>query len=162
MLDSTGTWCHFWHLPQDAATQLAATGSMPPSSLDSRGVLSQPLQTLLNFHRRPSASSVTSSRRRPEISPEMQGVPAANDFRRKIGFIRTVVAEWVVGGGLGISEMGREGRLRWEGYRETVGVSIPQKHVWVTVGSRGTDERFTAYVDPRKPGEIGEDLEERK
>ena len=50
----------------------------------------------------------------------------------------------------------------WEGYRETVGVSIPQKHVWVTVGSRGTDERFTAYVDPRKPGEIGEDLEERK
>ena len=21
VLDATGTWCHFWHLPQDAATR---------------------------------------------------------------------------------------------------------------------------------------------
>lgn len=134
---------------------------MPPEALDNRGVLSHPLQTLLNFHRTTS-SSASSSRRRPEISPELRGIPAANDFRRKVGFIRTVVAEWVAGGGLGNSEMGREGRLRWAGYRETEGVSIPQKHVWVTVGSRGGDERVTAYVDPRRPAEIGADIDEKK
>lgn len=163
VLDATGTWCHFWHLPQDAATQLSTSGTMPTSALDNRGVLSHPLQTLLNFHRRPTASaSASSTRRRPEISPELQGIPAANDFRRKVVFVKTVVQEWVANGGLGASEMGREGRLRWEGYRETVGVSIPQKHVWVTVGSRRGDERVTAYVDPRRPGEIGEDIDDRE
>lgn len=64
-------------------------------------------------------------------------------------------------GGLGNSDMSREGRLRWEGFRETVGVTIPQKHVWVTVGGRAGDERVTSYVDPRRPGEIGEDIEEK-
>lgn len=136
---------------------------MPASALDDRGVITQPLQTLLNFHRRSAAlSSSSTSRRRPEISPEMQGIPAANDFRRKVTFIKAVVQEWVSNGGLGNSDMSKEGRLRWEGYRETVGVSIPQKHVWVTVGARGGDERITAYVDPRRPGVIGEDIEERK
>ncbi|SPN96894.1 related to protein kinase CDC5 [Cephalotrichum gorgonifer] len=163
VLDPTGTWCHFWHLPEEAALQLAATGTTPASALDERRVITQPLQTLLNFHRRPTvASSSSSSRRRPEISPELQNIPAANDFRRKVTFIKAVVQEWVSNGGLGNSDMSKEGRLRWEGYRETVGVSIPQKHVWVTVGARWGDERITAWVDPRRPGAIGEDIEERK
>ncbi|CAI4216238.1 unnamed protein product [Parascedosporium putredinis] len=101
------------------------------------GVLSYPLQTLLNFQTKPTAarstrSATTSTRRRPEIAPELQGIPAANDFRRKVDFIKRVVKEWVGNGGLGNSSMSREGRLRWTGYRETVNVPIPQKHVWVT------------------------------
>lgn len=167
VLDSTGTWCHFWHLPEDAAAQLAETGTLTPSALDERGVLSYPLQTLLNFQTKPTAarstrSATTSTRRRPEIAPELQGIPAANDFRRKVDFIKRVVKEWVGNGGLGNSSMSREGRLRWTGYRETVNVPIPQKHVWVTVGARWGDRRLTSFVDPRKPEEIGEDIDESR
>ena len=167
VLDSTGTWCHFWHLPEFAATQLANAGKLIPNALDERGVLSYPLQTLLNFQTKPNAtrstrSTTASTRRRPEIPPELQGIPAANDFRRKVDFVKRVVKEWVSNGGLGNSSMSRESRLRWTGFRETVNVPIPQKHVWVTVGARWGDRRLTAYVDPRKPEEIGEDIDESR
>jgi hypothetical protein len=119
-------------------------------------MLSYPLQTLLNFQTKSTARSAA-SRRRPEIDPELQGIPAANDFRRKIDFIKNVVKEWVSNGGLGNSNMSRENRLRWLGYRETVNATIPQKHVWVTIGARWGDQRLTALVDPRTPWELGED-----
>lgn len=63
-------------------------------------------------------------------------------------------------GGVGISDMSREGRLRWLGMRETKNVQIPSKHVWVTIGARNGDTRLCAYVDPRRPGDIGEDIDE--
>lgn len=156
VLDSTGTWCHFWHLPQEAAERLASTGTIGAAALDDRAMLSYPLQTLLNFQTKSTARSAA-SRRRPEIDPELQGIPAANDFRRKIDFIKNVVKEWVSNGGLGNSNMSRENRLRWLGYRETVNATIPQKHVWVTIGARWGDQRLTALVDPRTPWELGED-----
>jgi hypothetical protein len=127
-------------------------------------MLSYPLQTLLNFQTKATASrsgrTASSSLRRPEIELELQGIPAANDFRRKVEFIKNVVKEWAGNGGLGNSAMGKESRLRWTGFRETVNVTIPQKHVWVTVGARGGDQRLTSYVDPRRPNEIGDDVEE--
>lgn len=89
----------------------------------------------------------------------IQGLPSSNDFRRKIEFIKEVSGEWVRNGGLGNSEMGAEGRLRWLGYRETVGVKIPFKHVWVTVGARGGDDRRNAWFDPRAPGDVVADIE---
>lgn len=161
VLDPTGTWCHFWHLPQDAAERLAQTGTIGAAALDERATLSYPLQTLLNFQ---SKSSVTrsSTRRRPEIDPELQGIPAANDFRRKIEFIKSVVKEWVSNGGLGNSSMSRESRLRWTGFRETVNVTTPQKHVWVTIGSRWGDQRLSTFVDPLKPWELGEEVDNSK
>lgn len=162
VIDSTGTWCHFWHLPQDAAERLATTGSIGAAALDDRAMLSYPLQTLLNFQAKPSASRTSrtnTSRRRPEIDPELQGIPAANDFRRKIEFIKNVVKEWVLNGGQGNSSMTRESRLRWTGCRETTNASAPQKHVWVTVGARWGDQRLTTYVDVRKPWELGEDVD---
>ncbi|ODA76576.1 hypothetical protein RJ55_07846 [Drechmeria coniospora] len=162
VLDPTGTWCHFWHLPQEAAESLAATGTIGAAALDDRATLSYPLQTLLNFQAKPSASRSarsTTSRRRPEIDPEMQGIPAANDFRHKIEFIKDVVKEWVANGGLGNSSMSRESRLRWTGFRETVHATIPQKHVWVTIGARWGDQRLSTFVDPRKPWELGEDVD---
>ncbi|KJZ77894.1 hypothetical protein HIM_02531 [Hirsutella minnesotensis 3608] len=165
VLDATGTWCHFWHLPQEAAERLAATGTIGAAALDDRATLSYPLQTLLNFQSKPSAARsarTTTSRRRPEIDPELQGIPAANDFRRKIDFIKSVVKEWVGNGGLGNSSMSREGRLRWLGHRETVNTTIPQKHVWVTIGARWGDQRLSTYVDPRKPWELGEEVEGTK
>ena len=163
MLDATGTWCHFWHLPQDAATRLEETGSLAESALDDRAVLSYPLQTLLNFAKpQPARSASNPTRRRPEISPDLQGIPAANHFRQKIEFVRDVVREWNMNGGIGNSDMSREGRLRWTGVRETRNVQIPAKHVWVTIGARKGDERWSAYVDPRRPGEIGEDIDEAK
>lgn len=129
-------------------------------------MLSYPLQTLLNFQSKPATlragRTTTTSRRRPEIPAEFQGIPAANDFRRKIEFIKNVVKEWNVNGGLGNSAMDREGRMRWTGYRETVNVNIPSKMVWVTVGARWGDQRLSAYVDPRKPEELGEEIDESK
>ncbi|OAA39736.1 cell cycle serine/threonine-protein kinase CDC5/MSD2 [Metarhizium rileyi] len=156
VLDATGTWCHFWHLPQDAAERLASTGTIGAAALDDRATLSYPLQTLLNFQSKSSTRSA-STRRRPEIESEIQGVPAANDFRRKIEFIKNVVKEWVTNGGLGNSSMSRESRLRWTGYRELVNTTIPQKHVWVTIGARWGDQRLSTLVDPREPWELGEE-----
>ncbi|EHK16588.1 serine/threonine protein kinase [Trichoderma virens Gv29-8] len=163
VLDATGTWCHFWHLPQEAAERLASTGSIGATALDDRATLSYPLQTLLNFQARSSArTATTASRRRPEIEPELQGIPAANDFRRKVEFIKSVVKEWVANGGLGNSSMERESRLRWTGYRETVHATAPQKHVWVTIGARWGDQRISTFVDPCKPWELGEEVENSK
>lgn len=165
VLDSTGTWCHFWHLPQDAAERLAETGSIGAAALDDRATLSYPLQTLLNFQTKTSSTrsaSTSSSRRRPEIDAELQGIPVANDFRRKVEFIKSVVKEWVSNGGLGNSSMSREGRLRWTGYREIVGVVAPQKHVWVTIGARGGDSRVSSFVDGHRPWELGEEVEGKK
>ncbi|KAK4038755.1 hypothetical protein C8A01DRAFT_37322 [Parachaetomium inaequale] len=181
VLDPAGVWCHFWHLPLDAARRLEEHGSLAESALDDRAVLSYPLQTLLNFAKPSSSSSSStttttttttssggrsastgSSRRRPEIAPELQGIPAASQFRRKIEFVRDVVREWNANGGLGNSDLSREGRLRWTGVRETKGVQIPAKHVWVSIGARGGDERLAALVDPRRPGVILEDVDERK
>ncbi|RDA92289.1 hypothetical protein CP533_3253 [Ophiocordyceps camponoti-saundersi (nom. inval.)] len=150
VLDATGTWCHFWHLPQDAAQRLAATGTIGATALDDRATLSYPLQTLLNFQSRPARAS-SASRRRPEIDASIQGIPAANDFRRKVEFVRDVVREWVANGGMGNSVMARDSRLRWMGFRETGGPL--QKHVWVTIGARWGDSRLSTLVDPRKPGE---------
>ncbi|KAL2154843.1 hypothetical protein VTH82DRAFT_3519 [Thermothelomyces myriococcoides] len=169
VLDPAGVWCHFWHLPQDAARRLEETGSLAESALDDRSVLSYPLQTLLNFAKPSSPSSTSSSsttsgssRRRPVIPPELRDIPAANQFRKKIEFIRDVVREWTANGGLGNSDLSRERRLRWTGVRETRGVPIPAKHVWVTIGARGGDERLAAMVDPRRPNVIGEDIDERR
>ena len=124
-------------------------------------MLSYPLQTLLNFQSKPAARSsrTATTRKRPEIDPELQGIPAANDFRRKIEFIKNVVKEWVSNGGLGNSSMSREGRLRWTGYREIHNADLAQKHVWVTVGARWGDQRISTFVDPRKPWELGEEAE---
>ncbi|OAA63946.1 Serine/threonine-protein kinase [Cordyceps fumosorosea ARSEF 2679] len=171
VLDATGTWCHFWHLPQDAAERLAETGTIGAAALDDRAILSYPLQTLLNFQSRTTANSNlatrSSTRRRPEIDPALQGIPAANDFRRKIEFVRTVVHEWVANGGLGNSSMARDDRLRWRGHREVIthGVGVvlpPQKHVWVTIGSRWGDQRISTLVDPLKPWELGDEVEAKK
>lgn len=181
VLDAAGVWCHFWHLPAEAAQRMAATGLLEEAALDERSVLSYPLQTLLNFGvgslSSSSASSLaggpatSSSRRRPVIRPELQGVPVANDFRRKVEFVRGVVREWVNNGGMGNSDMSRARRLRWTGTRETLkqvpGTTAPTavpatKHVWVTIGARQGDVRLSAMVDPRRPNEIGPDLEEKR
>ncbi|KAB5580423.1 hypothetical protein GE09DRAFT_949204 [Coniochaeta sp. 2T2.1] len=169
VLDSTGTWCHFWHLPAAAALKLEETGALDESALDDRTVLSYPLQTLLNFSVPPkqpatrSASASAASRRlRPEIRPDLQGIPAANQFRRKIEFVRDMVREWTSNGGIGNSDMSRERRLRWTGVRETKNVQVPAKHVWVSIGARWGDERYSCFVDPRRPAVLGEDVDERK
>lgn len=90
----------------------------------------------------------------------LQGIPQANDFRKKIEFIRLIVKEWVTKGGLGLSDMAVEGRLRWNGNRERINVKKPYKHVWVAVGGRGRDDdRKVAWFDPAKPEVINPDIE---
>jgi hypothetical protein len=89
----------------------------------------------------------------------IQGIPTANDFRRKVEFIADVVGEWVSNGGLGRSDMNRKGRKFWCGHREWVGVKAPYKHVWVTVGARGSDDRRGAWFNPQRPGEMGEEIQ---
>jgi hypothetical protein len=161
VLDSTGTWCHFWHLTKDAALSLTNTGTLPESALDERTVLTYPLQTLLNFTV-PARQPMVSSRRRPEIAPEMREIPSANQFRKKIEFIRDMVREWTSNGGIGNTDLSREKRLRWMGNRELApgGQKGPQKMVWVTVGARWGDRRVSCLIDPRKPGVLGEDFDE--
>ncbi|KAJ8126616.1 hypothetical protein O1611_g7022 [Lasiodiplodia mahajangana] len=159
VLDATGTWCHFWHLPQSSAEKLAATGQLDESALDDRGVLSYPVQTLLNFTTKPAIRPTRNpTRKRPEINPEIQGIPGANDFRRKIEFIVRIIKEWTGNNGLGNSRMDREHRLMWLGSRESVH-SGPSKHVWVTIGARWGDRRYSAVVDPKTPGVLGEEIE---
>lgn len=156
VISADGTWCNFYHLPLEAARDLAANGEIPPRGLDDRGMLSYPLQTLLNFMAKPSTSK---TRKRPEINPLEQGIPEANDFRRKIEFVRDAVKEWVLNRGLGNSNMEPEGRLKFKGFREVANVKLPMKHVWTTVGSRGGDDRRVAWFNPKKPDEIIPDIQ---
>ncbi|KAG6363204.1 hypothetical protein INS49_008300 [Diaporthe citri] len=165
VLDRTGAWCHFWHLSQEAAEQLASTGGMDEASLDDRAVLSYPLQTLLNFSTVPKASQrnvPNSTRHRPEIPLELQGIPAANDFRRKVEFIRAVVKEWARNGGIGKSDMSRNGRLKWPGLRQTKDCEVLSKQAWVTVGARGEDSRHAVWVDSRNPTTLLDEIDETK
>lgn len=101
----------------------------------------------------------TRARTNPDVDPMLQGIPAANDFRRKIEFIKAVVEEWIDCGGVGCGAKDVETRLRWNGYRDTANVTAPIKHVWCTVGAKGGDDRRTAWFDPRKPNEIVPDIE---
>lgn len=131
---------------------------MPSKALDDRQHLSFPLQTLLNFIVKPSrVPKPTARKQRPDIDPTIQGIPEANDFRKKVEFIRDVVKEWVKHDGLGNSNMEPETRLRWNGQRERVNVKAPYKHVWVTVGARNGDDRRVALFDPRRPDDIEPD-----
>ncbi|KAI2635914.1 Pkinase-domain-containing protein [Xylaria nigripes] len=159
VLDAAGTWCHFWHLHQASAEKLATKGELDEFALDERGVMSYPVQTLLNFTTKPAIRPTrNSTRKRPEISPEIQGIPGANDFRRKIEFIVSIIKEWIANEGLGNSKMDRQNRLMWTGSRETAH-SKPGKHVWVTIGARWGDSRYSAIVDPKMPGVLGEEIE---
>jgi hypothetical protein len=88
-----------------------------------------------------------------------QGVPAANDFRRKIEFINQIISEWIKNGGMGRNPTDPENRPRWLGYRECVNVKTPYKHVWATVGASGGDDRRAAWFDPRNPEDIVPDIE---
>lgn len=160
VLSADGIWCDFYHLPFDAARDLGLTGTLPSSALDDRQHLSYPLQTLLNFvEKTPKSGKISLKYKEHDIDPMIQGIPNANDFRRKVQFIKSVVSEWVTNGGLGNSDMSPEGRLRWMGYREKVNVKTPYKHVWVTVGARNRDDRRVAWFDPEKPNEIVPDIE---
>ncbi|KAI1263030.1 Pkinase-domain-containing protein [Xylariaceae sp. FL1019] len=161
VLDAMGTWCHFWHLSQQSATKLATTGALDETALDDRSVLSYPVQTLLNFATKSAIRPTRyGSLKRPEIDPVLQGIPAANDFRRKIKFIHGIVKEWTSNDGVGNARMERHNRQMWQGSRETV-MSAPSKHVWVTIGARWGDYRYSAVVDPRHPGVLGEEVESR-
>jgi len=93
----------------------------------------------------------STTRKRPEIDPMIQGIPQANDFRKKIEFIRAAVREWVTNGGIGKGDKTPEGRLRWGGARETKNVTIPSKVVWCSIGAKDGDSRASAWFDPRKP-----------
>ncbi|KAH6671269.1 hypothetical protein B0J14DRAFT_91639 [Halenospora varia] len=159
VLSADATWCDFYHLPMEAARDLANKGTMSPTALDDRQHLSFPLQTLLNFMAKPSKAAKSTTRKRPEIDPMIQGLPEANDFRNKISFIRDAVREWTARGGLGNSNMNPEGRLKWTGNREMLNVKAPYKHVWVTVGARGGDERRVAWFDPKDPEKVNPDVE---
>ena len=108
---------------------------------------------------KPSRPGKTVNRKRPEIDPMIQGIPQANEFRKKIEFIRLIVKEWVHNGGKGISDMTPEARLRWDGNRELVNVKVPYKHVWVCVGGANGDARRVAWFNPRKPLEVVPDIQ---
>lgn len=164
VLDSTGKWCHFWHLSEKAAERLARTGELDESSLDNRAVLSYTLQTLLNFtmSNMTSVAASQSGRHRPVIPKELQGIPEANGFREKVKFMLKVVKEWVVNGGIGMSDMSRKDRLKWDGVRQTKGAELVTKHVWVTVGARGGDSRHAVWVDSRQPTTLLEDIDESR
>ncbi|CZS98326.1 related to protein kinase CDC5 [Rhynchosporium agropyri] len=159
ILSADGTWCDLYHLPLEAARDLAVNGTISASALDDRRVLSYPVQTLLNFMSKPSRVGKSTTRKRPEIDPMIQGIPQANEFRKKIDFIKSVVNEWTTNGGIGLSDTSIGGRLRWNGMRELINVKVPYKHVWVTVGGRGSDERKVAWFNPRKADELIPDIE---
>ncbi|TEY85188.1 hypothetical protein BOTCAL_0016g00420 [Botryotinia calthae] len=158
VLSADGFWCDFYHLSFECARELTENGTLPTNALDERQHLSYPLQTLLNFMAKPSRAVKPTTRKRPEIDPMIQGLPQANDFRRKVEFIRSAVKEWVQNGGLGISDMEPKTRLRWMGHREIYD-DKKLKHVWTTVGGRRGDERRVAWYDPRNPQEVIFDAE---
>ncbi|TAQ86051.1 hypothetical protein B7494_g5630 [Chlorociboria aeruginascens] len=158
LISADGTWCDFYHLPLEAARELSQNGTISAAALDDRQRLSYPLQTLLNFMAKPTRPART-TRKRPEIDPMIQGIPQANDFRRKVEFIKAVVKEWVANGGLGNSNLDPKVRLKWIGHRELVNVKVPYKHVWTTIGARNGDGRKVAWFDPKTPEAILHDIE---
>ncbi|KAJ4297147.1 Cell cycle serine/threonine-protein kinase cdc5/MSD2 [Collariella sp. IMI 366227] len=163
VLDPTGTFCHFWHLPKDAAKTFVSSGgsALPESALDDRAVLAYPLQTLLNFATVPKqpTSTTSTSRRRPDIPADMRGIPAANQFRPKIEFVRDVVREWTAGGRIGNSDF-RGGKVALDGGEgddegggsgeESGGGRAGEACVGDDWGEEG-DERVAALFDPRWP-----------
>ncbi|RKF58617.1 putative serine threonine protein kinase [Erysiphe neolycopersici] len=156
ILSADGTWCDFYHLPIKAARDLEEKGILLPQTLDERQHLSYPLQTMLNFTIR---TIRTRSNRQPEIDPKILDIPEANNLRLKIEFIVQCINEWTTNGGIGISDLSVEGRLRWSGARQKVDTKVPYKHVWVCVGGRATDERKVMWFDPRVPDLILPDID---
>lgn len=76
--------------------------------------------------------------------------------------MNSVIKEWVKNGGMGKSDMSREGRLRWDGARKTKNTEVLKKHAWVTVGARGGDSRHAVWVDERRPTVLLDDIDESK
>lgn len=88
----------------------------------------------------------------------IQGIPQANEFRKKIEFIRDALREWMNHGGIGKGDKSPEGRLKWVGMRQTANISIPYKCVWGTTGAVDGDHRVSAWYDPTKPLAIVPDI----
>ncbi|KAG8527177.1 uncharacterized protein KY384_008607 [Bacidia gigantensis] len=108
-------WADFYHLPIPAAKKLSAGQKIDPHDLAERGVLCYPVPIMLSgkLERRDFAD-----------------VLHANQFERKLEFVRDLLAVWVSEGGIGC--MGEKRGWRWEGMSEESG-----KSVWVTVGAKG-------------------------
>lgn len=156
ILSADGAWCDFYHLPVKAARDLEEKGILLPQTLDERQHLSYPLQTMLNFKTR---TIRTRSNRQPEIDPKIIDIPEANTLRQKIEFILQCIKEWTANGGIGVSDLSVEGRLRWSGARQKVDTKVPYKQVWVCIGGRATDERKVMWFDPRAPDLILPDID---
>ena len=120
VVSDDGSWLDFYHLPASAAQTLKAGGSLNPGALAERGVISYPTDVLLN-------GSFGGQNFR-EITCE-------NELRRKVEFVKDVVAIWAREGGLGV--MGANRGVKWNGVTEKGG-----KLVWVTVGAHGGDGRY--------------------
>ncbi|KAI9680155.1 MAG: Cell cycle serine/threonine-protein kinase cdc5/MSD2 [Trizodia sp. TS-e1964] len=119
-LSSDGTWCHFYYLPQKATKVMRTAGVLDNACLEERGQIFCPTNDLY-------------------WNDDPADIPLANHFQKKLAFIQEVVEEWVVLGGLG--NVPTNERRKWNGSRERTKMDL--KHVWVTVGARDGDKRFS-------------------
>ena len=128
VLSPNATHADFYYLPVALARDLRSTGGLLPGNacLDERGLLSGELREMLEG----------------KCGAE---IVEANGLREKVEFIRAVLKDWGVGGGLGRYAREDQRCREWSGVKakkteekDTArGCARVEKRVWVTVGATG-------------------------
>ncbi|KAI9805401.1 MAG: hypothetical protein M1825_000652 [Sarcosagium campestre] len=127
VLSNDGLYCDLYHLPAHAAYRLQKFGALKdPNSLTDRGVMSLPTR-VLTWLDQPEDPS--------------HAVLDANQLELKLQYIRNVVVEWRLNGGLGCLGPDCRARLEWQGMRELPRRGQQEKLVWATVGGAGSEVR---------------------
>ena len=125
IISNDGAWADFYHLSLKGADALAKGRVLDQEDLDERTLLSYPLRILLQggykYH-------------------NFKRYVEANNLRRKVLWVTSLLAQWKKNGGLG--RMGTDKKLEdfmWKGAREIVNGN--EKLIWVTCGAWGGDWR---------------------
>ncbi|KAI9806963.1 MAG: Cell cycle serine/threonine-protein kinase cdc5/MSD2 [Piccolia ochrophora] len=126
ILSDDGIHCDFFYLPVDVAGHLDKYGSFDdPNALSNRGRLSLPTRQLF---------------RQGKGDTQITAIVESNQLAKKICFVKQVVAEWQLCGGLGGMRQGNE-KLEYKGMREKPKQGQREKLVWATVGCHFGDSR---------------------
>ena len=142
ILSSDGSWCDFYHLTAQAASDLALKGSIHADDLDSRRHLSYPTNLMLLGRNKSNRRLATH---------EFEAIIISNQFQKKLVFIKRLVNHWISHNGLGNGAEGMSNTFRWDGLREK-STAGPLKQVWVSLGAREGDlDRVVTDFDPMNP-----------
>ncbi|KAI9780025.1 MAG: Cell cycle serine/threonine-protein kinase cdc5/MSD2 [Peltula sp. TS41687] len=117
VLSAGATHLDFYHLPEQAALDLARTSLISRAALDARATYSLPTRDL--------------------VCRNLPSGMKANQLEAKLRFAYDVIRHYVSLGGLGCVQHAK--RIRWSGLAET-----PRRvDVWTSIGAVGGDRRYS-------------------